>query len=224
MKSLPSSGSTGVRQVDAVPSWCPASSPPIDGAVEIGGLPVSRIADADRTEAVALVFQESFLFADTLRANIDLVGDRTDEPTSTGPPPSPRSKTSSTELPDGYDTVVGERGVTLSGGQRQRVALARALVRRPRLLLLDDATSAVDPKIEQQILAGLRAGEPTTSLIVAQRVSTIKLADRVLYLADGRIVGAGRHDDLMEHPGYSALVRGIRGGEPMTAPSDRTAG
>src|SRR5690606_15770024 len=85
-------------------------------------------------------------------------------------------------LPQGYDTVVGERGVTLSGGQRQRVALARALVRRPRLLVLDDATSAVDPTIEAEILAGLRRELDTTTLIVAHRVSTIELADRVAYV------------------------------------------
>lgn len=180
--------------------------PPADGEVEIGGLPVARISDEDRTGAVSLVFQESFLFADTLRANIDLVGDRTQADIDRAAAVA-QVQDFVSELPDGYDTVVGERGVTLSGGQRQRVALARALIRRPRLLLLDDATSAVDPKIEQQILAGLRGGEATTSLIVAQRVSTIKLADRVLYLSDGRIKGAGRHDDLMELPGYAALVR-----------------
>jgi ABC-type multidrug transport system fused ATPase/permease subunit len=180
--------------------------PPIDGGVEIGGLPVARITDEDRTDAVSLVFQESFLFADTLRANIDLVGDRTQADIDRAAAVA-QVQDFVSELPQGYDTVVGERGVTLSGGQRQRVALARALIRRPRLLLLDDATSAVDPKIEQQILAGLRGGEATTSLIVAQRVSTIKLADRVLYLSDGHIKGAGRHDDLMELPGYAALVR-----------------
>lgn len=180
--------------------------PPADGAVELGGVPVSRITDQDRTDAVSLVFQESFLFADTLRANIDLVGD---QPLAEVERAAAIAQVDEfvSELPNGYDTVVGERGVTLSGGQRQRVALARALIRRPRLLLLDDATSAVDPRVEQRILAGLRSGDPSTSLIVAQRVSTIKLADRVLYLSHGRIVAAGRHEELMDHPGYAALVR-----------------
>ncbi len=189
--------------------------PPAVGAIRIGGQPVRRIVDADRTDAVSLVFQESFLFADTLRANIDLVGDASDADIERAAAIAQVSDFVS-DLPDGYDTVVGERGVTLSGGQRQRVALARALIRQPRLLLLDDATSAVDPKIEQRILAGLRTGEQNgstnghpgpTSLIVAQRVSTIKLADRVLYLAGGRIVGDGLHHELMAIDGYAALVR-----------------
>ena len=110
------------------------------------------------------------------------------------------------ELPDGFDAVVGERGVTLSGGQRQRIALARALLRGPRLLILDDATSAVDPKIEQEILARLRTQLHTTTLVVAQRVATISLADRVLFLANGRIQAAGTHQELMSRPDYETLV------------------
>jgi ABC-type multidrug transport system fused ATPase/permease subunit len=186
--------------------------PPTGGAVEIGGQPVGRIPDAERTEAVSLVFQESFLFADTLRANIDLNGDA-DEAELQWASSVAQVDGFVADLPHGFDTVVGERGVTLSGGQRQRVALARALIRRPRLLLLDDATSAVDPKVEQRILTALRSTpggglEPPTSLIVAQRVSTIKLADRVLYLADGSVVGDGPHEQLLdEHVGYAALVR-----------------
>ncbi|MGH1488998.1 MAG: ABC transporter ATP-binding protein [Acidimicrobiales bacterium] len=198
--------------------------PPADGTIKIGGQPVRHITDSDRTDAVSLVFQESFLFADTLRSNIDLVGDVSDADLQRAARIAQVDEFVA-ELPAGYDTIVGERGVTLSGGQRQRVALARALVRNPRLLLLDDATSAVDPKVEQRILSGLRGGnpgsgnlgngslnngelaEPPTSLIVAQRVSTIKLADRVLYLSDGRIVGDGPHEQLMSIPGYAALVR-----------------
>jgi ABC-type multidrug transport system fused ATPase/permease subunit len=108
--------------------------------------------------------------------------------------------------------VVGERGVTLSGGQRQRLALARALLRRPRLLLLDDATSAVDATVEQAILAGLRQqsdGDPTgtVTVVVAHRVSTIALADRVLLLDDGRIAAQGTHEELLSVPAYAALVR-----------------
>ncbi len=207
--------------------------PPEVGTIRIGGRPVDRITDRDRTDAVSLVFQESFLFADTLRANIDLAGTASDQEIDWAAGIAQVDRFVA-DLPFGYETVVGERGVTLSGGQRQRVALARALIRRPRLLLLDDATSAVDPKIEQQILLGLRHarsgtgrsgtgqagngsdGDPATAvsqiegptaLIVAQRVSTIELADRVLYLAAGRILGDGPHADLMTIPGYAALVR-----------------
>jgi ATP-binding cassette subfamily C exporter for protease/lipase len=110
-------------------------------------------------------------------------------------------------LPKGYDSPIGEAGGVLSGGQRQRLALARALLRRPRLLLLDDATSAVDPRVEQAILTGLRGTADATTVVVAHRVSTIALADRVLLLDDGRIAAVGTHQELLDHPAYAALVR-----------------
>ena len=111
-------------------------------------------------------------------------------------------------LPHGLDQELGERGVTLSGGQRQRLALARALLRRPGLLMLDDATSAVDATIEQQILEGLRTSLHATTLIVAHRVSTIALADRVVFLEGGRIAAQGSHADLVATvPAYAALAR-----------------
>jgi ABC-type multidrug transport system fused ATPase/permease subunit len=100
-------------------------------------------------------------------------------------------------LPHGLDTRVGERGTSLSGGQRQRIALARALVRQPRLLVLDDATSAVDPRVEAAILAGLRAaGGGTTVVVVAYRKATIALADEVIFLRHGRVADRGTHVEL----------------------------
>jgi ABC-type multidrug transport system fused ATPase/permease subunit len=118
-------------------------------------------------------------------------------------------------LPLGLDQPLGERGVTLSGGQRQRLALARALLRRPGLLMLDDATSAVDPTIEQQILDGLRASLHATTLVVAHRVSTIALADRVLFLDDGRIAATGTHDELLrEVPAYALLAQAYQEVQP----------
>lgn len=197
-------GSTGAGKSTLV--QLAAGLMPADrGVVTMGGLPVEELDPRERTEAVALVFQESFLFADTLRNNIDMVGDATLEEVRRA---ASIAKVDGfvADLPDGYETVVGERGVTLSGGQRQRVALARALLRRPRLLILDDATSAVDARVEQQILQGLRTELAMTTLVVAQRVSTIELANRVVYLAGGRVAGSGRHQELLSNPGYLALV------------------
>jgi ATP-binding cassette subfamily B protein len=111
-------------------------------------------------------------------------------------------------LAHGLDTQLGERGTSLSGGQRQRISLARALVRRPRLLILDDATSAVDPEVEARILATLRNDlRGGTVVVVAYRKATIALADEVVHLADGRIAARGTHDDLIDRsPAYARLV------------------
>ncbi|MGO1316490.1 MAG: ATP-binding cassette domain-containing protein, partial [Cellulomonadaceae bacterium] len=114
-------------------------------------------------------------------------------------------------LPGGLDAALGERGSNLSGGQRQRLAIARALVRRPRLLVLDDATSAVDPQIEQAILASLRAGQPTTVVMVAYRMSSISLADLVVHVEAGSVVDVGTHTELLgRDPGYVRLAQAYR--------------
>ena len=167
------------------------------------------LTDADPDElhqAAALVFQESFLFADTVRENLAMGADVTDDELWAALDIA-RARTFVERLPRGLDEVIGERGVTLSGGQRQRIALARALLRRPRLLLLDDATSAVDATVERAILDGLRDGVAATTIVVAHRVSTIALADRVLLLDGGRIAAAGTHQELLAVPAYAALVR-----------------
>jgi ATP-binding cassette subfamily B protein len=179
---------------------------PDSGEILLGGVNVRHVEPGSLRRAASIVFQESFLFANTVAENIGLDSDATRQDIERAATIA-RADRFIRDLPNGYDTVLGERGHTLSGGERQRVALARALVRNPRVLILDDATSAVDPTIEADILAGLRANLQTTLIVVAYRLSTIRLADRVLYLDDGRIRATGSHDELMAEPGYAAMIR-----------------
>jgi ATP-binding cassette, subfamily B, bacterial len=180
--------------------------PPTRGGVQLGGADLWRVDPDERTAAMAIVFQETILFADTIRENIALGRDMSDAELR-HVTDVVRATAFVDALPQGFDTIVGERGVTLSGGQRQRIALARALARRPRVLILDDATSAVDPAIEQQILANLRREIDMTLVVVAYRLATIRLADRVVYLDGGRVAATGSHDELLERADYAALVR-----------------
>ena len=180
---------------------------PVDaGEIRMGGVPIGELSPRARSQRSALVFQESFLFADTVEENITM-GERVPVDAVVEAATAARAHEFIEATDFGYGTVIGERGTTLSGGQRQRVALARALIRRPSVLLLDDATSAVDPTIEAQILAGLRDRTEATVVMVAHRLSTIRLADRVAFLDGGRIVATGSHDELLEIPQYRTLVQ-----------------
>jgi len=179
---------------------------PAAGSVAVGGVDLATADHDSLRGALSVVFQENFLFAESVRENMALGLDVPDEELRRAARLA-QAERFVDALPEGFDTVVGERGVTLSGGQRQRVALARALVRNPRLLILDDATSAVDPVVEQEILRGLREELKTTLVVVAYRVSTIALADRVLFLLDGRIAADGTHEELLAHPTYRAMLR-----------------
>ncbi|TPW11736.1 MAG: putative ABC transporter permease/ATP-binding protein [Acidimicrobiaceae bacterium] len=153
------------------------------------------------------MFQEPFLFAGSVRENVVLGLPLDDDAVSLALAASEAGFVD--ELPDGIDTVVGERGVGLSGGQRQRIALARALVRRPSLLLLDDTTSSLDPGTEARVLGNLRSLlTDTTVVAVASRPSTIALADEVLYLVDGEVAAHGTHDALMaSNDAYRELMQ-----------------
>lgn len=183
----------------------------IEGTVAIGGVDIADVAADDWTTAVAIAFQESFLFTDTIVENVALGAVGLEEVHRTLA--IARADGFVADLADAEVTVVGERGTTLSGGQRQRVALARALARRPQVLLLDDATSAVDPLVEAEILDALRAELDMTVLVVAHRISTILLADTVVYLDDGQVIATGTHEELLQRDDYQALVTAYEQGE-----------
>ncbi|WP_029430367.1 ABC transporter ATP-binding protein [Blastococcus sp. URHD0036] len=181
---------------------------PVDGAVLLDGVDVRRLREGAVSGQAAFVAQGTFLFDDTVRGNVTLGGDFSDDEVRAA------LRTAAADdfvdrLPEGLDTRVGERGATLSGGQRQRIALARAVVRRPRLLVMDDATSAVDPSVEARILDALRDTDPpATVVVVAYRQATIALADEVVWLEGGRVLARGSHEELLAAvPGYAALVR-----------------
>ncbi len=204
-------GSTGSGKTTLV-SLVSRLADPTSGAVLVDGIDLRRMASADLTRHVAFVAQSTFVFEDTVRGNVTLA--------DVGAPGAPTDEEVwealrlahvddvVRALPGGLDASLGERGANLSGGQRQRLALARALVRRPRVLVLDDATSAVDPRIEQAILTGLRGaqGSPTV-LLVAYRMSSVLLADEVVHVDGGRVVDRGTHGELLERDaGYRELA------------------
>jgi ABC-type multidrug transport system fused ATPase/permease subunit len=178
---------------------------PDSGRITLDGTGLEQLDRKELADSVALVFQEAFLFDDSVRNNITLDEDFTHDEVVQASTLA-QADGFIRELSDGYDTLLGERGASLSGGQRQRIALARALIRHPRLLLLDDATSAVDPSVEGAILRGLSSLQ-TTVVIVAHRRSSIALADEVVFVQGGSAVARGTHAELYERlPAYRDLV------------------
>ncbi|MHA5048770.1 ABC transporter ATP-binding protein [Streptomyces sp. SD15] len=178
------------------------------GAVLIGGHDVRELTQESLRAAIGLVPEDSFLFSDTVRANIAYGRpDATDEQIEEAARAA-QAERFIAELPDGYDTKVGEHGLTLSGGQRQRVALARAILTDPRLLVLDDATSAVDARVEHEIHEALKqVMEGRTTLLIAHRRSTLNLADRIAVLDGGRLADIGTHEELQQRsPLYRRLL------------------
>jgi ATP-binding cassette, subfamily B, bacterial len=181
---------------------------PRAGSVSLDGVDVRALAAAPLAATVALVPQVPFVFDDTVRANITLDRPGLADADAWAALRLAQADGFIARLPGGLDAEVGERGTSLSGGQRQRLTLARALAGHPRLLVLDDATSAVDPRVEAAILAALRGSSQSASvLVVAYRRATIALADEVIYVEHGRVVGHGTHASLLARvPGYANLV------------------
>ena len=181
---------------------------PDSGRVAVGGYDVRDLTADSLADTVALVPQLPFIFDDTIAGNVSLDRPVADDVRVKDSLVVAQADAFVGRLSDGLDTRVGERGTSLSGGQRQRLALARALAGQPRLLIIDDATSAVDPRVEAAILAGLRQADTAASLlVVAYRRATIALADLVVYVEDGRVLATGTHTELLETtPGYVDLV------------------
>lgn len=180
------------------------------GSVLVDGDDVRNLALDVHRRRFGMVFEESFLFSETIRANIAYGHPEATEEQVLAAARAAAAHDFILELSDGYDTVVGERGHSLSGGQRQRIALARALLADPDILILDDATSSIDVRVEQEIHETLRQiAEGRTTILVAHRRSTLELATRIIVLDDGRVVDTGSHEQLLERcPTYRRLLQG----------------
>lgn len=193
---------------------------PQEGEILIDGVPINRVPLDELRDEIGYVPQESLLFSDTIAANLAYgVHDGGDPEAWRGAATIAQLDESVSAYPDGYETVLGERGINLSGGQKQRAALARALARKPAIVLLDDALSAVDTHTEAEILHGLRVAlARRTAVIASHRASALRDAAMILVLDDGRIVERGTHADLLAAEGrYWALLRRQQLVEEVTA-------
>lgn len=177
------------------------------GTIRVDGIPVGSVTLESLRRQIGIVLQETMLFGSSIRDNITF-----GRPDATQKEIEVAARAAAAHdfimaMPDGYDTEVGERGVTLSGGQRQRIAIARALLLDPRILILDDATSSVDTETEQRIQEALAVlMQDRTCFVIAQRVSTVRNADLILVLDHGRLVAQGRHGDLIRESGIYADI------------------
>jgi ATP-binding cassette subfamily B protein len=175
------------------------------GQILIDGRPIRELPLKALRSSIGYVPQETFLFSETLAENIAFGVESATREEIEAAAEQAGIAADILEFPKGYETVLGERGITLSGGQKQRTAIARALIRRPKILILDDALSAVDTYTEEKILRHLRVQmRGRTSLIVSHRVSTVKDADLIVVLDDGRIAERGTHDQLIARGGLYA--------------------
>jgi ABC-type multidrug transport system fused ATPase/permease subunit len=182
---------------------------PVRGRVTVDGYDVSRVKLASLRQQVSVVLQDTFLFNGTVRANIIYGRPDAGENEMIAAAQAAYAHEFIANLPEGYDTEIGERGVKLSGGQKQRLALARAILTDPRILILDEATSSVDAEAEYLIQQALeKALEGRTALVIAHRLSTIRHADKIIALEGGHIVEVGDHRQLLARGGlYSQMYR-----------------
>jgi ATP-binding cassette subfamily B protein len=197
-------GETGCGKTSLI-QLIPRFFEPTEGEVRVDGVPVQKYKLEGLRKNIGLATQDVLLYSESIEGNI-AYGDpliRKEEVIRFARYSAAHVFIS--EMPDGYETIVGERGVGLSGGQKQRLSLARALAVRPSILILDDTTSAVDLETERQIQESLRHLDfSATKLIIAQRVSTAKIADRIIILKDGKILEEGNHAELVARGGYYA--------------------
>jgi ATP-binding cassette subfamily B protein len=193
-----------------------------DGRVTVDGQDVRDITIESLRAQIGIVLQDTTLFSGTIRENIAYGRPDADDADIEAAARAAQAHEFIISFPDGYATIVGERGIGLSGGQRQRIAIARALLRDPRILILDDSTSAVDAETEyqlQQALAHLMEGR--TSFVIAQRISTVRGADLILLLDKGRIVAQGTHDDLLRESAlYGEIIDSQFDGDRVLAPEE----
>jgi ATP-binding cassette subfamily B protein len=176
-----------------------------EGSLLIDGRGVRDYPLAVLRRNIGMVPQETFLFSATIRENLAFGAPHASPEDLLEAAAAAHIRQEFEEFPQGFETMVGERGVTLSGGQKQRAAIARALLRRPAILILDDALSSVDTYTEERILNGLRGyTEGATTILISHRVSTVRNADQIAVLDRGRIVELGRHDELLSLDGYYA--------------------
>ncbi len=203
---LGATGSGKSTIINLIPRFYEATA----GRIALDGHDIRRVTLASLRDQIGIVLQESTLFAASVRENIAFGRPEADETAIVAAAQAAQAHDFICALPQGYDTPVGERGLTLSGGQRQRIAIARALLKDPRILILDDATSSVDSQTERLIQLALeRLMQGRTTFVIAQRLSTVQRADLILVLEQGRIAAQGQHADLLRTSGlYAAIYHG----------------